>query len=328
MRPVTPVTVMSAYRPLYPAIEPYETTRLDAGEGHVIYVEQCGNPDGAPAVYLHGGPGGGSNPGQRRVFDPERYRIVLFDQRGCGKSTPWASLEHNTTWDLVADMERIREALDIERWLVCGGSWGSTLAMAYAETHPDQVFTLILRGIFTLRRQELEWYYQGGAANLFPDEWETFVAPIPEAERGDMIGAYYRRLTGDDAETRNRCARTWSMWEGATINLLQRPAQIAHYGADGYAEAFARIETHYFQHGGFFDSDAWLLENVDRIRDIPTTIIQGRYDVCTPMITAWELHRALPEATFEIIADAGHAFDEPGIADALVRATDRYASIT
>jgi proline iminopeptidase len=316
---------MPDYRPLYPEIEPYQTGLLDVGDGHRIYFEQSGNPDGMPAVYVHGGPGGGSSPGQRRVFDPERYRIILFDQRGCGRSQPWASLENNTTWHLVADMERLREHLGIEHWQVCGGSWGSTLSLAYAVTHAERVTALVLRGIFTLQRRELDWYYQGGAANLFPDEWEKFVAPIPEAERDDLIGAYYRRLTGDDPETRRECARSWSMWEGATINLLQRPEQIEQFGSDGYAEAFARIESHYFHNRGFFDSDDWLLGQARTIAGIPTTIIQGRYDVCTPMVTAWDLHRALPEADFHIIPDAGHAFDEPGIADALVRTTDRYA---
>lgn len=318
---------MADYRPLYPDIEPFARGMLSVGDGHEMYYEQSGNADGIPAVYLHGGPGGGSMPGQRCVFDPAKYHVVLFDQRGCGRSTPWASLDHNTTWDLVADMERLREHLGFERWLVCGGSWGSTLSLAYAVTHPARVSALIVRGIFTLRRKELDWYYQGDAGVIFPDEWEKFVAPIPESERGDMIAAYYARLTGDDAALRRRCARSWSMWEGATINLLQDPAQIEHFGSEDYAEAFARIETHYFVNGGFFESDGWLLGQAHRIRDIPTTIIQGRYDVCTPMMTAWDLHRALPEAAFEIIADAGHAFDEPGISDALVRATDRYADV-
>ena len=318
---------MVDYRPLYPELEPFDHGMLSVGDGHDMYFEQSGNPDGIPAVYLHGGPGGGSMPGQRQVFDPVKYRIVLFDQRGCGKSTPWGSLDHNTTWDLVGDMEKLREHLGFERWLVCGGSWGSTLSLAYAATHSERVTALIVRGIFTLRKQELDWYYQGAAGVIFPDEWEKFVAPIPEAERDNMIAAYYQRLTGDDAEERRRCARTWSMWEGSTINLLQDPDQIEHFGSENYAEAFAQIETHYFVNGGFFEWDGWLLDQVDRIRNIPTTIIQGRYDVCTPMATAWELHRVFPEADFEIVADAGHAFDEPGIADALVRATDRYAAI-
>ena len=315
------------YRSLYPEITPYLSGTLPVGNGHEIYYEECGNPQGKPAVYLHGGPGGGSNPSQRRVFDPQKYRIILFDQRGCGKSTPRASLEHNTTWDLVADMERLRTHLGIETWQVCGGSWGSTLALAYAQNHADRVSELILRGIFTLRQSELDWYYRGGAAALFPDEWEKFAAPIDPAKRGAMIKAYYVELTSEDAERRRRAARAWSVWEGSTINLLQRPEQIRHFGKEDFAEAFARIECHYFVNEGFFDYDGWLLDQVDRIRHLPATIIQGRYDVCTPMTTAWDLHRAFPEADFYIVADAGHAFDEPGIADRLVRTTDKYATV-
>lgn len=316
---------MSAYRELYPPIAPYRTGLLPVGDGHNVYYEESGNPNGKPGVYVHGGPGGGSQPDQRRVFDPDIYRIVLFDQRGCGHSTPHASLDNNTTWHLVADMEGLRQHLGIEKWLVCGGSWGSALSIAYAQTHPDRTAALVLRGIFTLRRKELDWYYQGGAGAIFPDEWDKFMAPIPESERDDMIGAYYRRLTSGNAAAQREVARAWSVWEGSTINLLQRPAQIESYGSDAFSIAFARIETHYFHHHGFFESDNWLLENVDGIRHIPTTIIQGRYDVCTPMMTAWDLHKAFPEASFEIVPDAGHAFDEPGIAECLVNATDRYA---
>ena len=314
------------YRILYPEITPYLSGALPVGNGHEIYFEECGNPQGKPAVYLHGGPGGGSNPSQRRVFDPKKYRIVLFDQRGCGKSTPRASLEHNTTWDLVADMERLRDHLGIETWQVCGGSWGSTLALAYAQNHADRVSELILRGIFTLRQSELDWYYRDGAAALFPDEWEKFTAAIDPGERGAMIKAYYSRLTSEDAGIRRGAARAWSIWEGSTINLLQRPEQIRHFGKEDFAEAFARIECHYFINAGFFEYDGWLLDQVDRIRHLPATSIQGRYDVCTPMTTAWDLHRAFPEADFYIVADAGHAFDEPGIADRLVRTTDKYAA--
>jgi len=317
---------MNNYQSLYPEVEPYLTGTLAVGDGHQIYFEECGNPQGKPAVYVHGGPGGGSNPGQRRVFDPEKYRIILFDQRGCGNSTPTASLENNTTWDLVADMEKLREHLSIEHWQVCGGSWGSTLALAYAQTHPTKVSELILRGIFTLRKAELNWYYQGGAASLFPDEWEKFVQPIPVAERGDMVSAYYRQLTSDDKTLQLAAARAWSIWEGSTINLLQRPQQIEHFASEDFAVAFSRIECHYFINKGFFDSDGWLIANVDKIRHLPTVIIQGRYDVCTPMTTAWDLHKALPEADFHIVPDAGHAYDEPGIADRLVRTTDAYAA--
>lgn len=316
---------VSAYREMFPTIEPYSSGLLSVGDGHEIYYEESGNPNGRPGVYVHGGPGGGSNPDQRRVFDPEIYRIILFDQRGCGKSKPYASLDNNTTWDLVADMERLREHLRIDRWLVCGGSWGSALSLAYAQTHPECVSALILRGIFTLRRKELEWYYQGGAGALFPEEWEKFVAPIPDSERSDMISAYYRRLTSGQPAVQREVARTWSVWEGSTINLLQRPAQIESFGDDAFSIAFARIETHYFYHRGFFERDDWLLSNVDSIRKIPTTIVQGRYDVCTPMMTAWDLHKVFPEADFEVVPDAGHAFDEPGIAHCLVSATGRYA---
>jgi len=317
---------ISDIRSLFAKIEPYDTGMLAVGDGHIIYYEQCGNPEGKPGVYIHGGPGSGCNPGQRRVFDPEKYRIILFDQRGCGRSTPKSSLEHNTTWHLVADMERLRNHLGIEKWQVCGGSWGSTLSLAYSQTHPEKVSELVLRGIFTLRKREIEWFYQGGAANIFPDAWEKFLAPIPERERHCLLEAYYKRLVGEDLEQQRIAAKAWSEWEGSTINLLQRPQQIAQYGNDDFAIAFARIETHYFYHGGFFESDDWLIQNCDPIRHIPTTIIQGRYDVCTPMQTAWDLHGAFPEAEFHIVADAGHAFDEPGIADRLVRTTDNYAT--
>lgn len=316
---------MKEYRSLYPKIEAAKTGMLPVSDGHEIYYEECGNPKGKPAVYVHGGPGSGSSPGQRRVFDPQKYRIILFDQRGCGKSTPTASLENNTTWDLVEDMERLRVHLGIDNWQICGGSWGSTLALAYSQTHAERVTEVVLRGIFTLRKHELDWYYQGGAANLFPDEWEKFVAPIDVSERGDMISAYYRQLTSNDVSIQQTAARAWSMWEGSTINLLQRPEQIEHFGSESFAVAFARIECHYFVNKGFFQTDGWLIENVNKIRHLPVTIIQGRYDVCTPMTTAWDLHQALPEADFHVVADAGHAFDEPGIADQLVRATDRYA---
>ena len=314
---------MGARRDLYPAIECRRSDHLDA-DGHRIYFEESGNPDGKPVIFLHGGPGGGAMPVYRRLFDPSAYRIVLFDQRGCGRSTPHASLEHNTTWHLVADIERIRVALEIERWQVFGGSWGSTLALAYAETQPDRVIDLVLRGIFLLRRQELDWYYGGGAAAVFPDEWEKFCAPIPDAERGDMIAAYYRRLTGDDPKARIEAARAWSMWEGATVSLLPNPGRVSGFGAERFAEAFARIECHYFINGGFLESDGWLLENIGRIRHIPAVIVQGRYDMATPVTSAWDLHRAWPEADFRLVDDAGHAFSEPGILHELLEATDRF----
>lgn len=310
---------------LYPAVEPYETGRLKVSDLHEIYYEICGNPAGKPAVVCHGGPGGGITPSMRRYFDPAKYRIVLFDQRGCGRSTPYAELSDNTTWDLVADMEKLRRRLDIGRWLVFGGSWGSTLALAYAQKHPEQVTELVLRGIFTLRRDELLWFYQEGASWLFPDAWEAYLAPIPPAERGDLISAYYKRLTGADEAEKRCAARAWSAWEGGTVSLFPSQERIDSFSADAFAVAFARIECHYFVNRGFFERDDQLIADVDRIRHIPSLIVQGRYDVCTPMKTAWDLHKAWPEAEFQLIADAGHAASEPGIIDALIRATDRYA---
>lgn len=315
---------MQIYRNFYSSHKPWQTGLLDVGDGHQIYYEISGNRNGKPAVYVHGGPGGGSERGQSRVFDPDAYMIILFDQRGCGKSLPFASLENNTTWHLVADMERLRRHLGLETWLVCGGSWGSTLSLAYSISHPDRVSELILRGIFTLRKSELLWYYQGGAGQLFPDEWEKFIAPIPENEQTDLMAAYYKRLTGDDKDIQLQAAKAWSVWEGSTISLTQNPDQVAHFGADDFATAFARIECHYFVNGGFFESDGWLLDNVDRIRHIPCVIVQGRYDMATPMVTAWNLHKRWIEAEFHIIPDAGHAYDEPGIAHALMTATDGF----
>lgn len=315
---------MQSYRNFYFSTEPWQSGLLDVGDGHQIYYEISGNRRGKPAVYVHGGPGGGSERGQTRVFDPATYMIILFDQRGCGKSTPFASLENNTTWHLVADMERLRQHLKLDKWLVCGGSWGSTLSLAYSITHPDRVSELILRGIFTLRKSELLWYYQGGAAQLFPDEWENFVAPIPENERGDLMAAYYKRLTGDDKNIQLQAAKAWSVWEGSTISFARNPDQVAHFGADDFATAFARIECHFFVNGGFFEYDGWLLDNVERIRNIPGVIVQGRYDIATPMVTAWDLHKRWLEAEFHIIPDAGHAYDEAGIADALIAATDGF----
>ena len=309
---------------LYPEIEPFTTGRLRVSELHDLYYEQAGNPDGKPAVFLHGGPGGGIEPSYRRYFDPQRYRIVLFDQRGSGRSTPHASIEENTTQNLVSDIERLRETLGIERWLVFGGSWGSTLALAYAEAHPDRVTELVLRGIFLLRRQEIEWFYQRGAGAIFPEAWERFLEPIAEGERDDLLHAYHRRLTSDDAKLRSRAARAWSVWEGSTSRLFFDPSLIERFGAEDFAEAFARIECHYFVNGGFL-REGQLLEDASRLRAIPTVIVQGRYDVVCPMESAWALHKALPEAELVIVPDAGHSMREPGIAEALVRATDRFA---
>lgn len=311
-------------RGLYPAIEPYRSGYLQVSELHRVYFEECGNPAGKPAVFLHGGPGAGCSPKARQFFDPAHYRIVLFDQRGCGRSTPHAELTDNTTWHLVADMERLREHLGIERWQVFGGSWGSTLALAYAQTHPTRVSELVLRGIFMLRRWELEWFYQAGCDALFPDAWEEYLAAIPPAERGDLISAYHRRLTSPDEATRLAAARAWSVWEGATSFLHPDPAHIASSGEDQFALAFARIECHYFVHAGFFEVDGQLLRDAHRLRGIPATIVQGRYDVVCPLRSAWDLHRAWPEADLRIVADAGHSAFEPGITHELVQATDRY----
>lgn len=317
---------MTALRTLYPPLEPFDAGMLRVSDIHQIYYEVSGSPDGKPVVVCHGGPGGGSTPSMRRYFDPSRYRIILFDQRGCGKSAPHADLTDNTTWHLVEDMEKLRRHLGVERWQVFGGSWGSTLAMAYAQTHPDVVSELVLRGIFTLRRAELLWFYQEGASWLFPDLWEGYLAPIPESERGDLISAYYKRLTGADKAEQIRAAKAWSMWEGGTVSLLPSQERVEAFSGDAFALAFARIECHYFHHGGFFERDDQIIANVGRVRNIPAVMVQGRYDACTPVKTAWELHKAWPEADFKLIDDAGHAASEPGIIDALVRATDGFAT--
>ena len=311
-------------RSLYPAIEPFASGFLQVSPVHRLYYEQCGNPDGKPVVFLHGGPGAGCGPNSRRFFDPAHYHIILFDQRGCGRSTPHAELVENTTWELVADMERLREHLGIDRWQVFGGSWGSTLALSYAQTHPQRVSELVLRGIFMLRRWELEWFYQKGCDAIFPDAWETYLAQIPEVERGDLISAYYRRLTSPDPAIRLSAAKAWSVWEASTSYLLQDAGQIQGNAVDEFALAFARIECHYFVHGGFFEADDQLLRNASRLKDIPAVIVQGRYDVVCPARSAWDLHRAWPEADLRIVADAGHSAFEPGITDELVRATDRF----
>ena len=310
---------------LYPPVEAYTTGRLRVSELHELYFEESGNPAGKPVVFLHGGPGGGSDPKQRRFFNPEKYRIVNFDQRGCGKSTPYASLEANTTWDLVADIEKLRERLAIEKWQVFGGSWGSTLALAYAESYPERVTELVLRGIFLLRKQEIDWFYQRGASAIYPDVWEAYREHIPEAERGDMLAAYYKRLTSEDPGVRLAAAKRWSGWEGATSKLIPDAAFAGHYEEDEFALAFARIEAHYFVNKGFFETDDQLLRHAGRIRHIPGVIVQGRYDVVCPMESAWALHRAWPEAELVVTADSGHsAFDAPNCR-ALVAATDRFA---
>jgi proline iminopeptidase len=311
-------------RTLFPPAEPYARYRLKVSPLHEIYVAEYGNPKGKPALLVHGGPGGGTNATMPRFHGPALYRIVVFDQRGCGQSTPHAELDGNTTWDLVADMERIREHLGIARWQLFGGSWGSCLSLAYAETHPERVSELVLRGIFTLRRKELLWFYQEGASNILPEAWEGFVAPIPEAERGDFIAAYHKRLTGPDPEVRLACARAWSMWEGSALSLLPDPGRIAAFGQPDYAIAFARIECHYFINRGFFDSDDQLIANAGRLRRIPGVIVHGRYDLCTPATIAWDLHKAWPEAELRIVPDSGHAMSEPGIVHELVTATETF----
>lgn len=308
---------------LYPPIEPYDTGRLPVSPVHNLYYEQCGNPEGKPVVFLHGGPGGGVIPTYRQFFDPQAYRIVLFDQRGSGKSTPHANLEDNTTWHLVADIETLREHLGIEQWVVFGGSWGSTLSLAYAETHPERALALILRGIFLCRKAEIDWLYQRGADAIFPDVWEEYVKIIPEEERGDMLGAYHRRLIGEDEQIRLEAARAWSVWEGSTSKLYPDPKLIEQFGDPHLALSLARIECHYFVNNSFLPTENHLIDNVDKIRHIPGVIVQGRYDVVCPPVSAWDLHRAWPEADLRIVPDAGHSATEPGTVNELVTATDR-----
>jgi len=311
-------------RTLYPPIAPYADGYLQVSALHRIYYAEYGNPEGRPVVFLHGGPGGGCQPSYARYFDPQKWRIVLFDQRGCGNSTPFAELRDNSTWDLVADIERIREHLVIDAWAVFGGSWGSTLALAYGITHPSRCTAFFLRGIFLLRKKEIDWFYQEGCSKLFPEAWQQYLAVIPLEERHDLVAAYFRRLTSTDAQVRRQAAQAWSMWEGSTSKLIPDPVMIAHYGADDFAEAFARIECHYFVNRGFFDTDNYLIEQVSKIRHLPAIIVHGRYDVVCPVENAWELHQAWPEAELRIIADAGHSLSEVGITDALIEATDRF----
>jgi proline iminopeptidase len=313
-------------RKLYPPLDPYATHQFDVDGGHRLYVEEAGRPDGIPAVFLHGGPGGGLTPTFRRFFDPGRYRIVLIDQRGAGKSTPLGSLRDNTTWHLVADLELIRAALGVDAWLVFGGSWGSTLALAYAQTHPDRVTGLILRGIFLLRRSERTWFYQRGLHHLQPEEWARFIAPIPPAERDDILAAYHRRLLRAGHDEAMRCARAWMRWEAINSSLIPDPALLATLTDDGFALPSARILAHYVVNGGFFTSETQLLDGVDRIRHLPAVIVQGRYDLCCPPATAYALARRWPEADFQMVAGAGHSSLEPGITDRLIAATDAFAT--
>ena len=309
---------------LYPAITPYNHFELDVTPPHKLYVEECGKLDGIPIVFLHGGPGSGCEPYHRQFFNPEKYRIILFDQRGAGRSTPHAELENNTTQDLIADMEAIRERLGIEKWVIFGGSWGSTLALVYAQTHPERVFHLILRGIFLCRQREIDWFYQEGASRIFPDVWQKYLAPIPADERGDMVTAYYQRLTSDDEFTRMQAAKAWSLWEGRTATLINRQSVVDHFADPHTALSLARIECHYFKHASFLKENQ-ILENVSKLSDIPATIVQGRYDIICPLESAWELHKAWSDSILKIIPDAGHAASEPGIASELVKTCDDLA---
>lgn len=311
----------------YPPIEPFKTGEIKVSDLHTIYYEQCGNPKGHPVVFLHGGPGGGISEDHRRYFDPQHYHIILFDQRSCGKSKPTAELRENTTWDLVSDIEKIRRQMGVEKWIVFGGSWGSTLALTYAITHPDRVRGLILRGIFLCRPSEIKWFYQFGASEIFPDIWEPYYNYIPENERHDLVSAYHKRLTDPDYQTRLTAAKIWSKWEAATSRLIVSPTAIDEFDDPDSALAFARIECHYFMNNAFFKTDNFILENIEKIRHIPGLIVQGRYDVVCPARSAWDLHRAWPEAKLQIIADAGHAASEPGIRSALIEATDSFKNL-
>ena len=312
---------------LFPNIEPFNTFSLPVSDLHTIYVEESGNKNGKPVIFLHGGPGGGVDPKYRRYFDPEKWRIIMFDQRGCGKSTPFAELEENTTWDLVSDIEKIRNHLSIDKWVVFGGSWGSTLSLAYSQTHPDSCKGLILRGIFLVRKKELDWFYQEGANNIFPDRWESFLEPIPVEKRDNLMQAYYEILTGEDHSKKIEAAKAWSTWEGSTVKLLEDENFISDFSDDKFAEAFARIECHYFMNNCWFDSDNYLIENMHKIRDIPGVIIHGRYDIICPVIQAWDLHKAWPEADLHIIPDAGHSIFEDGIKNKILEYTDRFSNL-
>ena len=315
---------MTQLRTLYPSIEPYETGMLDVGDGHQVYYERSGRPGGKPAVFLHGGPGGGISPSHRQLFDPDIYDVMLFDQRGCGRSTPYASLEANTTWHLVADIELLRQLVGTEQWLVFGGSWGSTLALAYAQKHPERVSALILRGIYTMTRPELAWYYQFGVSEMHPEKWERFIALVPEDERSDVLGAYHRLLTGDDPVAQLEAAKAWTIWEGETIKLLPDAEFAAPFLEAHYALAFARIETHYFVNVGWME-EGQLLRDAGKLSGVPGTIVHGRYDMPCPARYAFALHEAWPDADFRLVEGAGHAYSEPGILDELIRATDRFA---
>ncbi|AIT09243.1 proline iminopeptidase [Candidatus Francisella endociliophora] len=310
--------------PLYPKIEPYNQEFLKVSDLHTIFFEECGNPKGKPVVFIHGGPGGGIQPSYRQYFNPDKYRVILVDQRGCGQSTPFAEIKENTTQHLIEDFEKIRKKLGIDKWMIFGGSWGSTLGLAYAQEHPEVVTELVLRGIFFGRAKEISWLYQYGASEIFPDMWEKYIEPIPEEQRGDFLSAYYNILTGDDNELKQKAAKAWSIWEASTSKLFVDEKSIARYGGDKFSLAFARIECHFFKNGLFLE-EAQLLKNAHKIANIPGVIVQGRYDMVCPATSAWDLHKAWSTAKLEIVPDAGHSISEPGIIEALVKATDDFA---
>ena len=311
----------------FPLVEPFNVFKLKVSDIHTLHIEESGNRDGKPVIFLHGGPGGGIEPIYRQYFDPEKWRIIIFSQRGCGKSTPLSELEDNNTWALVQDIEKIRERLSISKWTVFGGSWGSTLSLSYAVSHPDRCAALILRGIFLLREKELKWFYQEGASYIYPDAWEKYLEPISENRRDDLMSAYYEILTGSDQEARYNAAKAWSIWEASTSKLIQNKKSLHHFEDEQVADIFARIECHYFVNKGFFEYDGWILDQIDKIRHIPSVIVQGRYDVVCPMITAWELHQKWPEADFHVIPDSGHSMLEAGIRDKLIEYTNKFLNV-
>ncbi|MET3645880.1 prolyl aminopeptidase [Phyllobacterium ifriqiyense] len=317
---------MTQLRTLYPTIEPYETGMLDVGDGHSIYYERSGKRGGKPAVFLHGGPGSGVSSNHRRLFNPDVYDVLLFDQRGCGKSVPHADLHANTTWHLVEDIERLRKLIGVDKWMVFGGSWGSSLGLAYSQKHPEHVSELILRGIYTVTKAEIDWYYQFGVSEMFPDKWELFQAPIPLEERGNMVAAYHKRLTGDDKIAQLEAAKAWTIWEGETVTLLPDPEYSARFRDGHYALAFARLENHYFINGSWLE-EGQLLRDAHKLHGIPGVIVQGRYDMPCPVKYAYALHKVWPDAEFHLIEGAGHAYTEPGILDRLIRATDQFAGL-